>query len=218
VEKIIIASKNVGKIKEIKDMFNGMDIEILSLKDFPEFPDIVEDGKSFYENALKKAKTVQQATGETALADDSGLEVEALRGAPGVYSARYAGEHADDGKNMAKLLADMKGITPDKRQAAFHCVLVVCANEGCRTFEGYWKGLISESPAGKGGFGYDPVFYLPDKGVTVAQLLPETKNMLSHRAQAFRQFKNDFMKDAHKKVPKRTSFRMFLWFLLHDVR
>ena len=177
-------------------MFAGMDIDILSLNDFPGFPDIVEDGNNFYENALKKAKTVAQATGETALADDSGLEVEALGGAPGIYSARYAGEKADDTQNITKLLAEMKGIAAEKRKAAFRCILVICTKEGrCESFEGYWEGFIAESPVGEGGFGYDPVFYLPDKGVTVAQLSPGTKNTLSHRAQAFIQLKKELEKD-----------------------
>ena len=196
VRKIVIASRNTGKIQEIRDMFAGMDIDILSLNDFPGFPDIVEDGNSFYENALKKAKTVARITGETALADDSGLEVEALRGAPGIYSARYAGERADDKRNIQKLLAEMKGIAAGKRKAAFRCVLVICTHEGsCRAFEGRWQGFISEAPVGEGGFGYDPLFYLPERGVTVAQLSPETKNTLSHRAQAFRALKKELEKE-----------------------
>jgi XTP/dITP diphosphohydrolase len=193
---MVIASKNAGKIKEIKDMFAGMDMDVLSLNDFPGFPDIIEDGNSFYENALKKAKTVAQATGETALADDSGLEVEALGGAPGIYSARYAGEKADDKQNITKLLAQMKGVAAGKRKAAFRCVLVVCTKEGvCETFEGRWNGFISESADGEGGFGYDPVFYIPDRGVTAARLSPEIKNSISHRAKAFMQLKKRLKKE-----------------------
>jgi XTP/dITP diphosphohydrolase len=196
LRKIVIASKNIGKIHEIKDMFAGMTIDVLSLNDFPGFPDIVEDGNSFYENALKKAKIVSRAVGEDALADDSGLEVEALGGAPGIYSARYAGEKADDKRNVAKLLTEMKGIAAEKRRAVFRCVWVICTKEGrCRAFEGRWEGFIAESPVGGQGFGYDPVFYLPDRGLTVAQLPPEIKNALSHRAQAFIQLKREIEKE-----------------------
>ncbi len=192
VKKIVIASKNIAKINEIKEMFAGVNVTLLSLYDFPDCPDIVEDGNSFYENALKKAKTVAHATGEIALADDSGLEVEALGGAPGIYSARYAGEKADDRQNIAKLLGEMKGIPFEKRGASFRCVLVICTKEGrCRDFEGQWNGFIAERPVGRGGFGYDPVFYVPDQRKTAAQLPPDVKNTLSHRAQAFIQLKKE---------------------------
>ncbi len=186
MKRIVIASKNPGKIKEFRALFADGETEILSLNDFPDVPEIIEDGESFYENSLKKAKIVAEVTGETVLADDSGLEVEALGGAPGIYSARYAGEGASDRQNVAKLLGEMKGIPADKRTAAFRCVLVLYNKDDCHeVFEGRWEGVIAEVGVGDGGFGYDPVFYLPEEGMTVAQLSPEAKNRLSHRARAF---------------------------------
>ena len=161
-----------------------------SLEDYPSLPEIVEDGNSFQENALKKARTVAALTGETALADDSGLEVAALDGDPGIYSARYAGEDADDAKNIRKLIDALKGIHPSGRGARFRCVLVLCTPDGTyRAFDGSWEGRIAEQPAGQGGFGYDPVFSLPERGITVAELPAEEKNRLSHRAQAFAKLK-----------------------------
>lgn len=186
MKKIILASRNRGKIKEISSMLGELGITMGSLADYPDLPDVVEDGESFLENALKKAKALSAQTGETVLADDSGLEVDALDGAPGIYSARYAGAKADDEKNIRKLLNDLKGVPPDRRIAAFSCVLVLYRPDGTYdSFEGRWEGRIAEEPAGKGGFGYDPVFFLPERKTTVAQLAPEVKNRISHRAQAF---------------------------------
>lgn len=167
-------------------MLAGLDVELLSLLDFPNIPEIKEDGQSYLENALQKARTVAEFTGEMALADDSGLEVDALDGAPGVYSARFAGRTATDAHNVQKLLKALNGVPPEKRGASFKCVLVLCRPDGVHeAFTGHWEGRIHNFPLGKGGFGYDPVFFLPDKGVTVAQLSGEVKNRFSHRAQAF---------------------------------
>ncbi len=167
-------------------MLAGSGIVLKTLDDYPDFPEIVEDGSTFRENALKKARTIAELTGESCLADDSGLEVQALDGAPGIFSARYAGEGAGDAENIWKLLADLKGVPPAGRDAAFRCVLVLCRPDGqYHTFEGRWTGRIAEEPAGKGGFGYDPVFFLPERGVTVAELPAEIKNRISHRAEAF---------------------------------
>ncbi len=172
-------------------MVGDLGVSLLSLNDFPEIPEIVEDGKSFLENALKKARTVAERTGEWVLADDSGLEVEALGGAPGIFSSRYAGEDANDGRNIRKLLEELKGVPPGKRGAAFRCVLVLCAANGrYEAFEGRWEGEIAEAPAGEGGFGYDPVFFLPERGMTVAQLPREIKNRISHRARAFEKLRD----------------------------
>ena len=171
-------------------MLADLGIDLFSLNDYPEIPEIVEDGKSFLENALKKGRTVAEATGEIVLADDSGLEVDALRGAPGIYSARYAGNDADDLQNNRKLLHDLKGVPAANRGATFRCVLVLYPPNGrYEAFEGRWEGRIAEEPVGKGGFGYDPVFFLPGEGMTVAQLSPEVKNRVSHRAQAFAKLK-----------------------------
>jgi XTP/dITP diphosphohydrolase len=167
-------------------MLAGIDVELRSLEDYPDLPGIVEDGTSFIENALKKARVISNLTGETVLADDSGLEVEVLGGAPGIHSARYAGENANDEMNIIKLMDNLKEIPPERRGATFRCVLVLYHPDGsCDSFEGSWEGRIAEEPAGEGGFGYDPVFLLPERGLTVAQLPPEVKNAISHRAQAF---------------------------------
>jgi XTP/dITP diphosphohydrolase len=171
-------------------MLAELDVEVLSLLDFPDVPEIREDGQSYLENALQKARTVAAFTGEIALADDSGLEVDALEGAPGIYSARFAGPDATDAQNVQKLLETLKEVPSEKRGASFHCVLVFSRPDGgYEAFTGNWQGRIHNFPLGEGGFGYDPVFFLPDQGVTVAQLPPGEKNRLSHRAQAFAKLK-----------------------------
>lgn len=165
-------------------------ITLQSLEDYPGVPDVPEDGNSFRENALTKARTIAELTGESCLADDSGLEVHALNGAPGIFSSRYAGDTADDAKNIRKLLDEMEGVPPAERTAAFRCVLVLCRPDGrCESFDGRWEGSITEEPKGEGGFGYDPVFFLPERGVTVAELPPDVKNRISHRAQAVAKLK-----------------------------
>jgi len=175
---------------ELKSMLRGTDLEVRSLRDFPEIPDITEDGKSFFENALLKARTVAKLTGETVLADDSGLEVDALGGAPGIYSSRYAGPDATDEKNIRKLLAELEGTLLEKRTAAFRCILVYFRPDGTyQTFEGRWPGRILFEPRGKGGFGYDPVFEDLQIGLTAAELPPDLKNAVSHRGQAFARFR-----------------------------
>ena len=185
LKRIVFASRNRGKIKEIQALLTDSGMTLHSLEDYPDLPEIQEDGKSFLENALKKARTIAELTGEVVLADDSGLEVEALHGAPGIYSARYAGEEGDDGKNNLKLLTDLRGVPPAGREAVFRCVLVLCRPDGrYQAFDGSWEGRIAEAPAGQGGFGYDPVFYLPERGITVAELPAEIKNRISHRAKA----------------------------------
>ena len=199
LKKIVFASRNRGKIKEIRAMLADLGMRILSLNDFPDIPEIVEDGESFLENALKKARTVAELTGENALADDSGLEVKALKGAPGIYSSRYAGNGADDEKNIRKLLKDMKGVPPEEREAAFRCALVLYRPDGhYETFEGRWEGRIAEAPIGREGFGYDPVFFLPELGLTVAELSPEVKNRISHRAQALEKLKERLREEIGK--------------------
>lgn len=196
MKKIILASRNIGKAREIGSMLEDAGITLLSLADYPDFPEIVEDGKTFLENALKKARVVSEKTGETVLADDSGLEVEILGGAPGIYSARYAGDDADDEKNIRKLLDKLKKIPAEKRDAAFACVLVLYRPDGTYdSFEGRWEGRIAEEAAGDGGFGYDPVFFLPEMKATVAELAPEVKNRISHRAKAFEKLKKQLQKD-----------------------
>jgi XTP/dITP diphosphohydrolase len=180
-------------------MMADIGVAIRSLEEYPELSEIVEDGTSFLENALKKAKTVAEFTGEIALADDSGIEVAALNGAPGIYSSRYAGDGASDPDNIRKLLNDLTGVHPAERGAAFRCVLVLYQPDGrYEAFEGKWAGRITEEAAGEGGFGYDPVFFLPDRGVTVAELAPDVKNRISHRAQAFAKLKVWLQKESQE--------------------
>jgi len=188
--KIVFASRNEGKIKEISYMLEGMDIELVSLNNYANVPEIAEDGKSFLENALKKARIVSGCTGETVLADDSGLQVDILGGEPGIYSSRYAGENATDEENIAKLLSRLKDIPQEKRAASFCCVLVLYRKDNSYDyFEGKWRGQIIDMPRGGNGFGYDPIFMVPDLKMTAAELPAEIKNKISHRGQAFAQLK-----------------------------
>jgi len=167
-----------------------MNVEIVSLSSYSDMPDVVEDGETFFENALKKARIVSEHTGQTVIADDSGLEVDALGGRPGVYSARYAGDGATDDDNNRKLLEELQGSPVEERGAAFRCVLILYRSDGTYSaFEGTLRGRIVESPAGDEGFGYDPVFYVEEYGKTVAELSPEVKNTISHRAEAFGKLK-----------------------------
>jgi XTP/dITP diphosphohydrolase len=197
IKKIVLASKNQGKVREIEAILSGLPLEIVSVAQYPHVPDVVEDGTSFLENALKKARSISKYTGETALADDSGLEVDYLKGAPGIYSARYAGENASDMDNNRKLLHEMAGVSEEDRGAAFKCAMVLYEPDGLyHAFEGRWAGRISTDLHGAGGFGYDPVFFLSDRGMTAAELSLEEKNCLSHRAQALKALKHFLKKRA----------------------
>ena len=188
--KIVFASRNEGKVKEIRAMLEEIDVKLVSLNNYDNAPEIVEDGESFLENALKKAKIVSEFTGEIVLADDSGLQVDVLGGAPGIYSSRYAGENATDKGNIAKLIAGLKGIPQEKKEASFLCVLVLYRIDGSYDcFEGKWRGQIIDQPRGNNGFGYDPVFMVPELKMTAAELPAEIKNKVSHRGQAFAQLK-----------------------------
>ncbi len=190
---LVIASTNPGKTAEIKDLLIDYPISIKSLDDFGPIPPVVEDGDTFDENAYKKSSFVSRVLGLPALADDSGLVVEALDGAPGVYSARYAGEKASDAQRCAKLLSEMKGKT--NRIAAFECVISIAVPTGpALTYEARCEGLIIESPAGENGFGYDPVFYYPPLKKTFAQLTRQQKSLISHRGKALQEFKAEFEK------------------------
>jgi XTP/dITP diphosphohydrolase len=190
---LVIATGNPGKTAEIRDLLKGFPISIKNLDDFGPIPPVVEDGETFDENAYKKASFVSKILGYPALADDSGLVVDALGGAPGIYSARYAGENASDQQRYAKLLDEMKGHT--NRQAAFECVISLAVPTGAAlTYEGRCEGLIAEAPAGDGGFGYDPVFYYPPLKKTFGQLSREDKSLISHRGKALKEFNNEFEK------------------------
>jgi XTP/dITP diphosphohydrolase len=174
-------------------MLGDLGVDVLSLNDFANVPDVVEDGASFFENALKKAKAISEHTGEIVLADDSGLEVEYLEGEPGVHSSRYSGPDATDSTNIEKLLLNIEGAPRERRGAAFRCILVLYFPDGkYEFFEGRLEGIIHDRSQGGGGFGYDPVFFLPDWGSTVAQIPLAAKNRISHRAQAVRKFKEAY--------------------------
>ena len=198
-DRLVIASGNKGKIAEIREMLAELPLQILSLEDYPKAPEVVEDGESFFANALKKAKNLAEYTGLTVLADDSGLEVEVLHGAPGIRSARYAGDGATDEENNRRLLAELAGVPPGARRAVFRCVLVLYKPSGTfETFEGRWSGIITDKPRGGNGFGYDPLFYLPERGLTVAEISREEKNRWSHRAQAVSALKNFLQRNGEK--------------------
>lgn len=186
--ELVVATGNPGKLAEIRRLLAGAGVTVRGLDDVAGVPEIVEDGETFEENALKKARTVARFTGCLTLADDSGLVVEGLDGAPGVRSARFAGEGASDADNNRRLLAELRGVPPARRQAAFCCAVALCRPDGWfRVFHGRLAGLISEQPRGDGGFGYDPLFLVPDFGKTLAEIPLETKNRISHRGQALRQ-------------------------------
>jgi XTP/dITP diphosphohydrolase len=191
IMRIVFATKNEGKVKEITEMLSRTDVELVSLNGFASLPEIVEDGKTYLENALKKAKIISEFTGETVLADDSGLQVDALGGEPGIYSARYAGEGATDEKNNVKLLARLKDVPEELRTASFFCALVLYHQDGhYDAFEAEWKGRIIDERRGTNGFGYDPIFLSPQLNKTAAELPPEIKNRISHRGQAFAKLKS----------------------------
>ena len=200
--KIILATKNEKKISELKDVLKELDVEILTLDSFPHIDLPPETGTTFMENALIKARAIAEATGLAALADDSGLVVDALGGAPGVYSARYAGEGATDEENYEKLLLELKRVDEWERGARFVCVLAYVAPTGGdaeaeeSTFEARCEGAVARSRRGQNGFGYDPVFipaFINDggdrnSGTTMAELSGEEKNLISHRAKALKKF------------------------------
>ena len=188
---LVLATRNQGKIREIEKTLDLPRLEIRSLQDFPDLPDIQEDGQTFLENAFKKAQACAQATGLMALADDSGLEVDCLNGAPGIYSARFSGPEATDEANNRKLLSLLEGIPEERRTARFVCRMVLYLPEGTWIqTEGFCLGIIARAPRGENGFGYDPVFYLPEFDKTMAELPLEEKNRISHRAQALRKIRS----------------------------
>jgi XTP/dITP diphosphohydrolase len=197
--KIVFASRNEGKLKEIKEMLMGTGIELVSLNNFTNVPEIVEDGGSFLENALKKATIIASITGETVLADDSGLQVDFLNGEPGIYSSRYAGRKATDEENNFRLLAELRSVPEEKRNASFQCVLVLYKKNGAyKSFEGQWRGQIIDEKRGSNGFGYDPIFFVPELKMTAAELPAEIKNTVSHRGQAFAKLKSYLMNELEK--------------------
>jgi len=190
---LVIATRNKGKTQEIKDLLKDFPVDIKNLGDFGPIPKLEEDGDTFDENAYKKASFAARILGQPALADDSGLVVEALGGAPGIHSARYAGENATDEQRYLKLLEEMKG--KSNRRAAFECVISIAVPTGVAlTYEARCEGLISQKPEGSNGFGYDPVFFYPPYNKTFAQITREEKNRISHRGKALAELKSEFDK------------------------
>jgi len=205
---LVVATGNRGKIREIQELLIGFPIEIKSLDDFGPIPEVKEDGETFEENAYKKASFTAKILGIPALADDSGLMVEALGGAPGVWSARYAGEDATDAQRVAKLLKEMQGQT--HRQAVFECVISIAVPSGpALTYEARCEGLIAEHPAGQNGFGYDPIFFYPPMNKTFGQMTIAEKGKVSHRGKALQELKHEFDKVLiwiHRHMPPEEKF------------
>lgn len=192
-DKIYVATNNNGKLKEIKAILP--DFEVLAIRDLGFDFDVEEDGKTFAENSCKKAEALHKLTGCKVIADDSGLCVDFLDGAPGVYSARFAGEHGNDAQNMQKLLDELKGVPTEKRTAKFVCDICYIDEKGVISHTcGECTGLIAESPKGENGFGYDPVMYIPEYAKTMAELSSDEKNKISHRAKALNILKETFFK------------------------
>lgn len=190
---LVLATRNEGKTEEIRALLADYPVDIKNLTDFGPTPTIEEDGETFEDNAVKKARFIAKILGLPALADDSGLMVEALGNGPGVRSARYAGEGATDAENNAKLLGELEDV--ENRNAAFACVIAIAVPWGpALIYEGRCEGAITEEPIGSEGFGYDPVFYYPPLQKTFAQLSTREKNQVSHRGQALRQLRDEFDK------------------------
>jgi len=188
--EIIIATRNAGKLREMQTLLAPLGLKILSLKDFPEAPDVLEDGATFAENAAKKAKIVARTTGRPAIADDSGLVVKALGGRPGVFTSRFAGEKTSDRNKCQRLLEEMAGIQEEQREAAFVCAIAAAHPQGeVKIVEGECQGRITFSPRGENGFGFDPIFFVSELGKTMAELEPEVKNQVSHRGRALEKLK-----------------------------
>ncbi len=188
MSKIVLATGNQGKVREMADILADFGFDVLAQSEY-NVSDVAETGTTFIENAIIKARHAAKETGLPAIADDSGLEVDALNGAPGVYSARYSGEGATDQKNIDKMLAAMEGIPAEKRTARFHCVLVLMKHENDPTpliCHGTWEGHITTEQKGENGFGYDPIFWVSEDNCSSAELEPARKKQLSHRGQALK--------------------------------
>lgn len=190
VNEIVLATRNPDKGRELGALLGGLGIRIRTVADFPNAPEVEEDGTTCEANAIKKAREIARATGVPAVADDTGLEVDALEGRPGVYAARYAGKHATYEDNCRKLLLELAGVPRPKRTARFLTVAAIAFPSGdVHVTQGNLEGLITEQPVGDRGFGYDPVFLVPEFDRTLAQLTAEEKNRMSHRAKAFAQMR-----------------------------
>ena len=187
VRRVVLATRNKHKVEELRRILAPYDISLVSLTDFPDVPDVAETGESFAENATLKAKAVAEATGLTAVADDSGLEVDALNGMPGIFSARWAGKHGDDVANLDLLLAQLSDVPDERRGAAFACAAVAAAPNGrVVVVEERLRGALIRERRGVNGFGYDPVFVPQGERRTTAEMSADDKDAISHRGQAFR--------------------------------
>jgi XTP/dITP diphosphohydrolase len=185
-KKIVLATGNQGKVKEMADLLSDFGFEVHAQSEF-DVSEVAETGTTFIENAIIKARHAAKETGFAAIADDSGLEIDYLKGAPGIYSARYYGEGATDKLNLEKVLAEMQGVPEEQRTARFHCVLVLMRHENDPTplvCHGKWEGRILTEASGENGFGYDPIFFVPEEGCASAELEPVRKKQLSHRGKA----------------------------------
>lgn len=186
MKQVVIATKNKGKAKDFEAIFKPLGYEVVTMLDIANDVEIEETGRTFEENAVIKAETLSKALGKLVIADDSGLEVDALGGEPGVYSARYVGDH-DDEANIQKVLEKLKGVPDQKRTARFVCAIAISGpNIESQTFIGTCEGKILNEKRGTNGFGYDPIFYVPELGKTMAELTPEEKGAISHRGNAIR--------------------------------
>ncbi|HIX58551.1 MAG TPA: XTP/dITP diphosphatase [Candidatus Blautia gallistercoris] len=194
MKRLIFATGNQDKMREIREILAGDDVEVLSLKDLDLDVDIVEDGSTFEENAAIKAKTICKMTGEIVLADDSGLEIDYLNKEPGIYSARYMGENTSYVEKNANLIGRLEGVPDEKRTARFVCAIAAAFPDGSvRIVRGTMEGRIGYEAKGENGFGYDPIFYLPEYGCTSAELSREEKNRISHRGKALRAMKEELL-------------------------
>ena len=196
---LVLATNNEDKIKEIKYLLEDLPVTIFSRNDFLEFPDVEETGQTLKENAILKAKTIAEFCDMPALADDTGLEVDALDGAPGIFSSRYAGENVSYADNVNKLIKELASVPKEKRTARFRCVIAIDWNDGnIETVEGVCEGFITEDVQGTQGFGYDPVFYYPQKNKRFSEMTIEEKNMVSHRGLALQNMVGLIMEQVNK--------------------
>lgn len=198
--KLVLATNNQYKIKEIRALLEGLDVELLTVRDIPNIPPLSEDGETFRDNALQKARIVHEHANLPALADDSGIEVFYLNMLPGVRSARYAGERATDEQNNKKLLAAMRGVAPRRRHAQFHSVIAFVGDDFEEVTEGICRGHLAEAPKGANGFGYDPIFVADGFSKTYAELTAEEKNSISHRSKSLAGMKEHLLMHLKQKV------------------
>ncbi|MDQ7054446.1 MAG: XTP/dITP diphosphatase [candidate division KSB1 bacterium] len=189
--KLLLATRNRDKVREIRSVLADLNVELLCAADMPDLPEVEEDADTLEGNAIKKALTLHQLTGLPTLADDTGLEVEALGGVPGVYSSRYAGPGATYDDNVQKLLQAMRDVPTSRRQAQFRTVVAFAHDGNVETVEGVCRGVITTEPRGSNNFGYDPIFFVPELGKTMAEMTLAEKNRISHRGKAFREIKKN---------------------------